>query len=196
MSASVEIPLHRGERPGLSQVFGWVLAANVFVVVTVAIIVVLIPWFAGHQPKLDGQTLALAGTVGVALMLGYLWFAYRRHQQRALASPQAHLVLDAQLASFRPAAGEAVGCSRDTFKAEPVHAHDKLRGVDYYLGPALEVTIGEHTWVLAHISVVRRWAHDPRAVPHVDWICGSESWGQLVVALQLDEQLVDYREMP
>ena len=195
MSDAVEIPLHADTPPGLAQVFGWVLGANVFVVTTITLVFIILPWLAGHQPAFDTGTLLLAGATGIGLMLGFLFLAFQRHHRKRVGTPSAYLKLTPDEAELR-VGGERQHCTRDQFVARPVHAHESLRGVDYYMGPALELKIGEHRWVVAVMDGKHRWGHDPPAVQRIDWICSSEAWSRLLVAEQLDDGLVAYREEP
>ena len=193
MSKPVEIALHADRPPGFGQVVGWVIGANVFVMSTVAIVFVLLPWLAGHQPKLDTETLVIAGATGIALMVGFLFVSIVRHRQKSIGTPAAHLVLDESTAVLRPKGGKERSCSREELVLRPVHAHESLRGVDYYLGPALELRIGDESWVIATMDGKRRWSHDPPAVAKVDWVVGSEAWIRLLRAEELDDGLVSYQ---
>lgn len=190
MSDAIDIPLHRSDPPGLGQVVGWLVAVNLFVVITVALVVVIIPWLGGHQPELRSSTLLLSGIIVVALTIGFIWFANRRHQQRQLAKPRAHLVVDATSIALRRADGERVKCARAEAIIEPVHAHEKLRNVEYYLGPALHLQLGAVSFVVSKLDGAHRWGHDPRHVHEVDWICGDEPWSKLLQAFELDDALV------
>lgn len=172
--------------------FGWVIGANIFVLTTVSLVFVLLPWLAGHQPKLDGRTIALAGATGLALMVGFIFLAFRRHQNKTIGVPSASLRLDAAHARLTPRGGTERVCAREDFVARPVHAHETLRGVDYYMGPALELQIGEEQWVIATMDGKRRWAYDPPAVQKIDWIVASDAWATLLAAEDLVDDLVAY----
>lgn len=192
MDDAIEIPLHRDTPPSFADVVGWVIGANVFVVTTVTLVFVVLPWLSGHQPRLDAQTLVLSGATAVVLLVGFLFVAFRRHRRQRVAAPAGHLRLDASSAELRAPGGPPARCSRDEFVARPVHAHENLRGTDYYMGPALQLTMGDVTCVVAHLDGRRRWAYDPPAVTAIDWICTAEAWRALVAAQALTDELVAY----
>ena len=191
MTERTEIPLHADSPPGMAQVIGWVIGANVFVLVTVSLIFVVLPWLAGHQPQLNASTVMIAGATGIALMVGFLFVSFRRHQKKHVGTPSAKLVLDDDNARL-VFGTETRSCPREDFVARPVHAHEVLKGVDYYMGPAVELRFGEETWVVATIDGRRRWGHDPPAVQRIDWLCNTDAWKQLLVAEELDDGLVAY----
>lgn len=190
MSDSTEIPLYRSDPPGFRQVATWLLASNVFVVITVLLIVVVVPWLGGHQPALTTTTLVTAASITLILMIGFLLFANRRHQRRQLAEPRAKLVIDDATISLRRADGGRVQCEREAAIAEPVHATEKLRDVEYYLGPALRVQVGEVSLVIVRLDGARRWGHEPRAVHDIDWICSEAPWRSLLEVFELQDGLV------
>ncbi len=192
MSEPIDIPLHADTPPGVSQLLGWVLGANIFVLVTVTLVFVVLPWMAGHQPKPDATLIAIAGATGIALMVGFLGLSFRRHRRKSVKTPSARLSLDADNARVIGGGGAEHICPRDEFVARPVHAHETLRGVDYYMGPALELRIGEQTWVVATMDGRHCWAHDPPSVQRIDWICTAEAWTRLLAAEDLSDSLIPY----
>lgn len=176
----------------MGQVFGWVVGANVFVLTTISLVFVVLPWLAGHQPELDASTIVTAGATGVALMVGFLFVAFRRHQRKGLATPAARLVLADDRAELK-LGQTSHRCAREDLVLRPVHAHETLRGVDYYMGPALELRIDDDSWVIAVMDGKHRWGHDPPAVQQINWICSNTTWNELLAAEDLQDMLVAYQ---
>ena len=193
MSEPTVIPLHTGTPPSMGQVVGWVIAANIFVVTTTAVVFVVLPWTAGHQPTLDGRTIGLASVVGIGLMIGFLFVAFRRHRRRGLGVASAELRLTDENATL-VRDGESFSCARDELEVRPVHAHETLRGVDYYMGPAIELTIAADTWVIGLLDGGLRWSNDPPAVSKIDWICNFKAWSALLMAEDMLDLQVPYRD--
>ncbi len=195
MTERVVIPLHADTPPGLANVVWWFVIANLAVVSASAVVFGLIPWLSGEKPELDLWTLGQAALLVLVLMVVMIGLLLRRHNRRALASPAASLSLDADVAVLR-VGDTPVSCPRDEFVVRPKHAHDSAGNTDYYMGPALELSIGDGSWHVALIDGGRRWSMDPPAVTKLDWILTPEGWAQLLEATDLTAELVSYADTP
>lgn len=188
---TIVVPLYGGARPPLIRIVGWAVVGNLIVIALSAVFFGLNSFLSGEKPELSVGEMVAIGALGAGVAIGIALFKGRQLLQDAANRKTARLEIGERIALYRDD-DETLRGGLDDLEPRLHHFYEEVAGQDYYVGPALAVSIGADRFVLARLDSGVRWQSDPASVDHANWVCHREGWEALLDYFELDDELVAY----
>jgi hypothetical protein len=187
----IVIPLYGGARPSLTAIVGWAVAGNLIVITLSAVFFGLIPFLGGEKPELSVGEMVGIGAAGAVVAIGIAIYRGRQLLQDAANRKTGRLEISDRITLHRDE-GESLHGGLEELDPRLHSFYEEIGGQDYYVGPAIALSVGDDRFVLARLDSKVRWKSDPATVDHANWVCHREGWQSLLDYFDLNDELVEY----